>query len=109
MPAAYAASSVVVSAAIQAEGLQRAILEAQAMERPVIVSDLGAGPDVVLAPPMVSEDRMTGLRFSAGDDAALAAALMRLFSMPAEQQRGIGHARPRLGDWAISTGRRSPT
>ncbi len=40
MPAAYAAASVVVSAAIQPEGLQRAILEAQAMARPVIVSDL---------------------------------------------------------------------
>ena len=90
MPAAYAVSSVVVSAAIQAEGLQRAILEAQAMERPVIVSDLGAGPDAVLSPPMVSEDRMTGLRFSAGDDAALAAALVRLFSMPPQQQRAIG-------------------
>ena len=48
MPAAYAAASVVVSAAVQPEGLQRAILEAQAMGRPVIVSDLGAGADVVL-------------------------------------------------------------
>lgn len=90
MPAAYAAASVVVSAAIQAEGLQRTILEAQAMERPVVVSDLGAGPDAVLAPPIVPEDRMTGLRFSAGDDAALAAALIRLFSMPPAQQAAIG-------------------
>lgn len=90
MPAAYAAASVVVSAAIQAEGLQRMILEAQAMERPVIVSDLGAGPEAVLAPPAVPEDRMTGLRFSAGDDGALAAALIRLFSMPQAQQAAIG-------------------
>jgi glycosyltransferase involved in cell wall biosynthesis len=90
MPAAYAIATVVVSAAIQAEGLQRAILEAQAMERPVVVSDLGAGPEAVLAPPAVPEDRMTGLRYSAGDDAALTAALVRLFSMPAEQQRAIG-------------------
>ena len=50
------------------------------MGRPVVVSDLGAGPDAVLAPPAVPEDRMTGLRFSSGDDAALAAALIRLFS-----------------------------
>jgi glycosyltransferase involved in cell wall biosynthesis len=90
MPAAYAASSVVVSAAIQAEGLQRTILEAQAMERPVVVSDLGAGPEAVLAPPTVPEDRITGLRFSSGDDAALAAALIRLFSMPPAQQCAIG-------------------
>jgi glycosyltransferase involved in cell wall biosynthesis len=90
MPAAYATASVVVSAAIQTEGLQRTILEAQAMERPVIASDLGAGPDAVLAPPAVPEDRMTGLRFSAGDDAALAAALIRLFSMPVAAQAAIG-------------------
>lgn len=90
MPAAYATASVVVSAAIQAEGLQRTILEAQAMERPVVVSDLGAGPDAVLAPPIVPEDRMTGLRFSAGDDGALAAALVRLFSMAPAQQAAIG-------------------
>ncbi len=90
MPAAYAAASVVISAAVQTEGLQRTILEAQAMERPVIASDLGAGPDAVLAPPIVPEDRMTGLRFSAGDDAALAAALIRLFSMPAAQQTAMG-------------------
>jgi glycosyltransferase involved in cell wall biosynthesis len=62
MPAAYAAATVVVSAAVQMEGLQRAILEAQAMSRPVVVSDLAAGPDVVLAPPAVTDDRITGLR-----------------------------------------------
>jgi len=90
MPAAYAAASVVVSAAIQPEGLQRAILEAQAMERPVVASDLGAGPDSILAPPAVSEERMTGLRFAAGNDADLAAALVRLFSMAPEQQAAIG-------------------
>ena len=51
LPAAYAAATVVVSAAVQPEGLQRGLLEAQAMARPVIVSDLGAWSDVVLAQP----------------------------------------------------------
>ena len=54
-PAAYAAATVVVSAATQPEGLQRAILEAQAMARPVIISDAGAGADSVLA--TASRDR----------------------------------------------------
>ncbi len=90
MPAAYAAASVVVSAAVQPEGVQRAILEAQAMARPVIVSDLGAGPEVVLSPPAVPESRITGLRFPAGDDAALAATLLRLFSMPQPTRRAMG-------------------
>ena len=90
MPAAFAASTVVVNAAIQPEGLQRAILEAEAMARPVVVSDLGAGPDAVLAPPAVTEDRMTGLRFSAGNSMALATALVRLFSLPAAARAAMG-------------------
>jgi glycosyltransferase involved in cell wall biosynthesis len=98
MPAAYAAAAAVVSAAVQPEGLQRSILEAQAMARPVIVSDLGAGPEVVLTPPAVPESRITGLRFQAGDDAALAASLLRLFSMPEPTRRAMG-ARGR--DWVL--------
>jgi glycosyltransferase involved in cell wall biosynthesis len=98
LPAAYAAANVAVSAATQPEGLQRSILEAQATARPVVVSDLGAGPEVVLAPPATPEDRMTGLRFSSGDDAALAAALIRLFSLPDAVQRAIG-ARGR--EWVL--------
>jgi glycosyltransferase involved in cell wall biosynthesis len=98
MAAAYAAAAAVVSAAVQPEGVQRAILEAQAMGRPVIVSDLGAGADVVLAPPGVPESRITGLRFPAGDDAALAAALVRLFAMPEPTRRALG-ARGR--DWVV--------
>jgi glycosyltransferase involved in cell wall biosynthesis len=90
LPALYAAASVVVSAATQPEGLQRSILEAQAMGRPVIASDLGAGPEVLLAPPAVSEDRMTGLRFSSGDAAGLATALVRLFSLPVPVRQAIG-------------------
>jgi glycosyltransferase involved in cell wall biosynthesis len=98
MPAAYAAASVVVSAAVQPEGVQRAILEAQAMARPVIVSDLGAGPDVVLAAPAVPEGRIAGFRFHAGDDAALAAALLRLFSMPEPNRATIGR---RGREWVL--------
>ena len=98
MPAAFAAASVVVSAAVQPEGLQRSILEAQAMARPVVVSDLGAGPDIVLTPPAVPESRITGLRYHAGDDAALTATLLRLFSLPEPARRGRhGRARSRLG------------
>lgn len=98
MPAAYAAASVVISAAVQPEGVQRTILEAQAMARPVIVSDLAAGPDVVLAAPAVPDSRVTGLRFAAGDDAALAAALLRLFSMPEPNLAAMGR---RGREWVL--------
>jgi glycosyltransferase involved in cell wall biosynthesis len=98
MPAAYAAASVVVSAAIQPEGVQRGILEGQAMARPVIVSDLGAGADVVLTSPAVPESRIAGFRFHSGDDAALAAALLRLFSMPEPNRATIGR---RGREWVL--------
>ena len=90
MAAAYAAASVVISAARQPEGLQRAILEAQAMAKPVIVSDLAVGADVVLSPPAVPQDRITGLRFAAENDLALANMVLRLFAMPEPIRRAIG-------------------
>jgi glycosyltransferase involved in cell wall biosynthesis len=89
-PAAYGAAVAVVSAAIQLEGPQRSLLEAMAMARPVIASDLAAGPETVLAPPAVAEDRMTGLRFPPGDDGELAAALIRLLSAPESTRSAIG-------------------
>jgi glycosyltransferase involved in cell wall biosynthesis len=60
------------------------------MERPVVVSDLAAGPEAVLAPPAVVEERMTGLRLPAGDESALAAALIRLFSLSDAARAAIG-------------------
>jgi glycosyltransferase involved in cell wall biosynthesis len=90
MPAAYAAATVVVSAAVQVEGVQRAMLEAQAMARPVIVSDLAAGPDVVLTAPAVPDNRASGLRCPAGDDEALAAAMFRLMAMPEPARAAMG-------------------
>ena len=45
---------------------------------------------MVLAPPAVPHDRITGLRFPTGDGAALAAAIIRLFSMPESTQRAMG-------------------
>ena len=68
------------------------------MARPVIVSDLGAGTDVVLTAPTVPESRIAGFRFPAGDDAALAATLLRLFSMPEPNRATIGR---RGRDWVV--------
>ncbi|MBI3434329.1 MAG: glycosyltransferase [Proteobacteria bacterium] len=99
VPAAYAAAVVVVSGAIQPEGVQRALLEAMAMARPVVVSDLGAGPDIVQAPPLVALERMSGFRVPSGDVEALATALLRLLSMPEAEQNAAG-ARGR--EWVLT-------
>jgi glycosyltransferase involved in cell wall biosynthesis len=90
LPAAYSAAAAILSPAIQLEGSQRSILEAMAMERPLVTSDLAAGPEIVLAPPAVAEERMTGLTFKSGDDRELAAALIRLLSAPESVRAAIG-------------------
>jgi glycosyltransferase involved in cell wall biosynthesis len=88
--AAYSAATAVLAPAVQLEGSQRSMLEAMAMERPLVASDLAAGPEIVLAPPEVAEDRMTGLTFKSGDDRELAAALIRLLSAPESVRAAIG-------------------
>jgi glycosyltransferase involved in cell wall biosynthesis len=90
LPAAYGAATAVVSPVIQLEGSQRSLLEAMAMARPVIASDLAAGPDTVLSPPAVAEDRMTGFTFRSGDDRELAATLIRLLSATESVREAVG-------------------
>ncbi len=99
VPAAFAASSIAVFASIQTEGTQRNILAAQAMGVPVVASDLSAGPDIVLAAPAIGGDRITGIRFSSHDAAALAAGLGKFLGMSADERRAIG-ARGR--QWVVS-------
>jgi glycosyltransferase involved in cell wall biosynthesis len=89
-PAAYSAAFAVVAAAVQLEGAQRGLLEAMAMARPVIASDVAAGPEILLAPPVVTEDRMTGLRFPSGNEGELAGALIKLLSAPDSVRRAMG-------------------
>jgi glycosyltransferase involved in cell wall biosynthesis len=90
MPAAYAAATVVVTAAIEAEGLQLPVIEAQAMGVPVIASDLSAGPDALLAAPRVAEDRAAGIVVRSGDEAGLAAAMIAVLARPDAARRAMG-------------------
>lgn len=75
MPAALLAASVVTVPSTEPEAFGRVAVEAQAMGAPVVVSDLGAVPETVLAPPQVSAAERTGWRVQPGDAAALAAGL----------------------------------
>jgi glycosyltransferase involved in cell wall biosynthesis len=88
--AAYSAATAVVCPAIQLEGSQRSVLEAMAMERVVIASDLAVGPETLLGSPGAADDRMTGLTFASGDDRELAAAVIRLLSAPESVRAAIG-------------------
>ena len=66
MPAALMLADVVVHASTQPEAFGRVVIEAQAMGRPVIASDLGAPVEMV-------EQGVTGWRVKAGCDALAAA------------------------------------
>ncbi|WP_417516537.1 glycosyltransferase family 4 protein [Minwuia sp.] len=74
MPAAYSLASVVVSASIKPEGFGRTAVEAQAMGRPVIVTDHGGARETV-------EPGQTGWRVTPGDPAAMAVALDEALSL----------------------------
>lgn len=75
MPAAMLSAAVVAVPSTDPEAFGRVAVEAQAMGTPVVVSDLGAVPETVLAPPQVAPGERTGWRVPPGDAAALAAGL----------------------------------
>lgn len=75
MPAAYLAASVVTVPSTDPEAFGRVAVEAQAMGVPVVVSDHGAVPETVLAPPQCIVQQRTGWRVTPGDAAALAAGI----------------------------------
>lgn len=90
LPAALAVSAAAVFASTQPEGALRTILAAQAMGVPVAASDLAAGSSLMLSPPAVGEDCMTGLRFPSGDIEAMATALTRLLNLSEPERQAMG-------------------
>jgi glycosyltransferase involved in cell wall biosynthesis len=75
MPAAYLAASVVTVPSTEPEAFGRVAVEAQAMGVPVVVSDHGAVPETVLAPPQTLPPQRTGWRVAPSDAGALAAGI----------------------------------
>ncbi len=83
MPAAYLAAAAIVAPSTEPEAFGRVAIEAQAMGAPVIVSDIGASPEIVAAPPQCAAHQATGWRVPPGDPAALARAIGEALSMQA--------------------------
>lgn len=75
MPAALLAAAVLVVPSIEPEAFGRVAVEAQAVGTPVVVSDLGAIPETVLAPPETEPAQRTGWRVSPSDPALLCEAV----------------------------------
>jgi glycosyltransferase involved in cell wall biosynthesis len=83
MPAALMLADVVIHASTDAEAFGRTVIEAQAMARPVIASDLGAPRETVA-------EGVTGWRTPPGDAAALAKAIGKTLALAAEERVALG-------------------
>jgi glycosyltransferase involved in cell wall biosynthesis len=83
MPAALLLADVVVHASTDAEAFGRTVIEAQAMQRCVIASDLGGPTETV-------DQGVTGWRVPPGDPGALAAAIARALALPAAERAAMG-------------------
>jgi glycosyltransferase involved in cell wall biosynthesis len=98
MPAANMAADVVAVPSTEPEAFGRTAVEAQAAGRPVVVSDIGATPETVLAPPDCAPGERTGWRVRPGDAAALAAAVEEALALGPDARaalaaRARAHAR----------------
>ncbi len=89
MPAALLAASVVAVPSTEPEAFGRSAVEAQALGTPVVVSDLGAVPETVLAPPQVASSARTGWRVPPGDAAALAEAIREALALGASARDAL--------------------
>ena len=88
--AAMAAAELVLVASTQAEAFGRAAVEAGALERPLIVSRIGAVGETVLATPEVTESERTGWKVTPGDAGELAQAIRDSLALDDDQRRAIG-------------------
>ena len=85
MPAALLLGDLIVSASTEPEAFGRVVIEAQAMERPVIVTDHGGAAETV-------RQGYTGWRVKPGDAGALAKTIDEALRLSAGQRASIGAA-----------------
>ena len=64
MPAAYMLADIIVSSSIEPEAFGRVSVEAQAMKKPIIASNIGGSKETVI-------DNKTGLLFESGNPKSL--------------------------------------
>ena len=84
MPAALMLADIVVNPSIEPEPFGRTVIEAQAMGRPVIVSDQGGTAETV-------DHEVTGWRVPPANPAALATAINQLLSLSDAEREALGH------------------
>ena len=99
-PAALLAAATAIIPATSPHALGEAALQAQAMGTPVIASNLGAAPEIILTPPMVPEFSRTGFLAPPGDAPSLALTIANVLMLGATARsslasRAIAHVEAR--------------
>ena len=83
MPIAYEISDIIVSASIEPEAFGRVSVEAQAMEKPIIASDIGGSNETIV-------NGKTGFLFEAGNSNHLSEKLNEVLNLSEVTRNGIG-------------------
>ena len=104
MPAAFLAASVVAVPSTEPEAFGRSAVEAQAMGTPVVVSDLGAVPETVLAPPDSAPEARTGWARCRWRRGRARGSPQRRLEPRRKRARGAGPARARACRAAFHAG-----
>ena len=84
MPLAYKISDLVVSASIKPEAFGRVSVEAQAMEKPIIASNIGGSNETII-------NEKTGFLFEAGDSLSLSKKIVEILQLDETTLKSMGN------------------
>jgi len=83
MPIAYKISDIVISSSIEPEAFGRVAVEAQAMEKPIIASNIGGSNETII-------DEKTGFLYPVGNSDILSQKLSHIFNLNEETLKSMG-------------------
>ena len=83
MPIAYKISDIVISSSIEPEAFGRVAVEAQAMEKPIIASNIGGSNETII-------DEKTGFLYLSGNSDLLSQKLSHIFDLNDETLKSMG-------------------
>jgi len=84
MPLAYSLADVVVSSSVEPEAFGRVSVEAQAMGKPIIASDIGGSKETVI-------NKKTGFLYNHDDPRELAKSLNTVIQLSSDELKSIGN------------------
>jgi glycosyltransferase involved in cell wall biosynthesis len=83
MALAYKVSTIIVSASIEPEAFGRVSVEAQAMQKPIIASNIGGSNETII-------NNKTGLLFNSGDAKSLCKKILDVLNLDETTLKSMG-------------------